>query len=140
MLNKITVRNFGRVFVAALSLVISSCQTTSQDLTSLDEEKFKIVATHSVLCEFITIIAENSLDSTCLVEPGQDPHTYKPTPSQRKAMEQAQIIFYGGYELEPKIIQLIQATETNNKKIPVYETVVTQPILAEHSHHEYQYF
>ena len=136
MLKQVLVHNFFSNLVATLSLVISSCQPINQDLKSLEQDKPKIVATHSVLCEFITIITQNTVDLTCLVKPGQDPHTYKPTPFQRKAMEQAQIIFYGGYELEPKIIQLIKATETSGRKIPVYEAAVTQPIVAEHNHHQ----
>ena len=136
MLNQVIVHNFFSSIVAVLSLVISSCQPINQDSKVLEQDKPKIVATHSVLCEFITIVAQNTVDLTCLVKPGQDPHTYKPTPSQRKAMEQAQIIFYGGYELEPKVIQLIKATETTVRKIPVYEAVVTQPIVAEHDHYE----
>lgn len=136
MLNQVKIHKFCSSLVATISLVISGCQKINQSNTVLEPAKPKIVATHSVLCEFITIIAQNTVNLTCLVEPGQDPHTYKPTPSQRQAMGQAQIIFYGGYELEPKIIQLIQATETSVKKIPVYEIVVTQPIMAEHDHHE----
>ena len=134
--NQITVRNLCSSLIAGLSLVISSCQPINQNAQLSAQERPKIVATHSVLCEFITIIAQNTVDLTCLVPPGQDPHTYKPTPSQRQAMELAQIIFYGGYELEPKIIKLIKATETTVRKIPVYEAVVTQPITTEHTHHE----
>ena len=82
MLNQVIVHNFFSSIVAVLSLVISSCQPINQDSKVLEQDKPKIVATHSVLCEFITIIAQNTVDLTCLVKPGQDPHTYKPTPSQ----------------------------------------------------------
>ena len=136
MFNQFIVRNLCASIITSVSLVLSSCQGINQESESLEQNKPKIVATHSVLCEFITIIAQETVDLTCLVKPGQDPHTYKPTPAQRQAMEEAQIIFYGGYELEPKIIQLIKATETKSRKIPVYEAVVTQPIFAEHNHDE----
>ncbi|MGL4882948.1 MAG: metal ABC transporter solute-binding protein, Zn/Mn family, partial [Waterburya sp.] len=52
------------------------------------------------------------------------------------AMEEAQVIFYGGYQLEPQLMNLLEATETTAPKIAVYEQAVTKPIMAEHSETE----
>jgi manganese/iron transport system substrate-binding protein len=98
--------------------------------------KPKIVASHSILCDLVQTIAEDTVDLTCLIDGNQDPHTYTPTPSQLRAIEKAQLILYGGYQLEPQIIKLIAATKTSTPKIAVYEQVVSKPILAEHEHSE----
>ena len=95
------------------------------------------MATHDVICDFVTTIAEDTLDLTCLIDGTQAPHTYRPTPSDRKAIEEAQVILYGGYQLEPNIIKLLEAnkdTEESLPKLAVYEEVVTEPILGEHEH------
>ena len=103
------------------------------------EEKPLIVASHSIICDLVTTIAADTIDLNCLIAPSQDPHTYRPSPSQRQAMEQAQLILYGGYELEPKISQLLETTsDTEAKaatpKIALYEEAIAEPIRIKHEH------
>ena len=120
--------------IATTMVMLAGCQTAKRT-TVLAQNRPKIVASYSVLCDFIDTIAENTIDLTCLVEGGQDPHTYRPTPSERKALESAQVIFYGGYNFEPQIISLIETVEGNAAQIAVHETVVSEPIMTE-SHEE----
>jgi len=61
-------------------------------------------------------IATGSVDLTCLIDPDADPHTYQATPEDRKAIEMAQLILYGGYDFEPTIINLVQVTKTQPPK------------------------
>lgn len=99
------------------------------------ESKPKVVASHNVICNLVQTIAQDTIDLTCLIDADQDPHTYNPTPLDRKAIEEAQLIFYGGYELEPQVTKLLSATKT--PKIALYEQVVTKPLMvAENHHHE----
>jgi manganese/iron transport system substrate-binding protein len=94
----------------------------------------KIVASHNVICDLVKTIAQDTIDLTCLIDANQDPHTYNPTPSDRKAIEEAQLIFYGGYELEPQIAKLLAATKT--PKFALYEQAVTKPMMVKENHHE----
>jgi manganese/iron transport system substrate-binding protein len=100
------------------------------------EPKPKVVASHNVICDLVGTIAQDTIDLTCLMDANQDPHTYKATPRDLKAIEEAQLIFYGGYKLEPQITKLLTATK--NPKIALYEQVVTEPMMveAEDHHHE----
>lgn len=113
---------------------LTGCSFARSQKIALAQEKPVVVATHSIICDFVTTIAKDSVDLTCLVDSQQDPHTYRPTPGDRQTLERAQLILYGGYELEPKIIELVKATETPT--IAVYETAVTEPIVSEHHHDE----
>ena len=102
-------------------------------------DKPRIVASHNIICDLVETVAQDTIDLTCLMNPNQDPHTYRPTPSQRKAMEEAQLIVYGGYQLEPKITELLKAIDPEIPKIALYEQVVTEPITIEHQHeHEHE--
>ena len=138
--------------IAALTVILTGCeqypdsierrgnlrslrQPTNNSLKVLAQDKPQIVASYSVLCHFIATIAQDTVDLTCLMEGGQDPHSYRPKPSDGKALESAQVIFYGGYNFEPQIISLIEAVESDAAKIAVHEAVVTDPIMTEH-HHE----
>lgn len=99
------------------------------------ESKPKVVATHNVICDLVKTVAQETIELTCLLDENQDPHTYKPTPSQLKAIAEAQLVFYGGYELEPQITKLLAASKT--PKIALYEQVVTEPIMvAPEEHHD----
>ena len=46
----------------------------------------QVVTTTSVLCDLTEQIAQNTIELICLLDPGQDPHTYEATPSDRKAI------------------------------------------------------
>jgi manganese/iron transport system substrate-binding protein len=69
------------------------------------------------------------------LESGVDPHTYEPTPSDRKSLEDADLVMYTGYEYEPDLIQIIAATNTPAPKVAVVEEAVPDPIMGKgHSH------
>jgi len=86
-----------------------------------------VVATHSVLCSLTQQIAAETINLKCLISPGTDPHVYQPTPDDRKAIENAQLVLYGGYQFEPELIRIIQATTSSAPKVAVDELAVPQP-------------
>lgn len=96
----------------------------------------KVVASHNVICDLVKSIAEDTVDLTCLIDGDRDPHSYRPTPSQLKAIEEAQLVLYGGFDLEPQIAKLLQSTqdEEPQPRIALYEQAVSEPIMTEHEH------
>jgi manganese/iron transport system substrate-binding protein len=84
----------------------------------------KVVATTSVICDLTRQIADRTIDLTCLGAPGTDPHVYEPTPADRRAIGDAQLILYSGYGFEPKLIKLIQPVLAT--KVAVAEVAVPQ--------------
>ena len=108
--------------------VIALSIKTSNNIAQA-ESKPKVVASHNVICDLVDTIAVETIELTCLMDADQDPHTYRPTPGDRKAIEEAQLILYGGYQLEPQITELFANAET--PKVALYE-VVTEPIMVEH--------
>ncbi|WP_261891841.1 metal ABC transporter solute-binding protein, Zn/Mn family [Acaryochloris marina] len=102
---------------------------------SFAQAKPKVVASHSVLCDLTQQVARNTIDMTCLIEAGEDPHVYNPKPSDRRAIEDADLILYGGYGFEPSIIKMIEATNSSAPKIALSEVSVTKPVLAEKHDH-----
>ncbi|MEP0913203.1 zinc ABC transporter substrate-binding protein [Leptolyngbya sp. GB1-A1] len=103
---------------------------------SSSAERPAVVATSSLLCDLTRQIAQETIDLTCLMRPDQDPHAYKATPSDRQAIETADLVLYGGYSYEPELIRLVQATQTPASKVAVYEAAVPNPLLAEPHDHE----
>ena len=144
MFNKMFKSNGGRnllslAIIGILASLIGSSLKT-QNNTVQAQGKPRIVASHNIICDLVKTIAQDTVDLTCLIDANQDPHTYRPTPSQRRVMAEAQLILYGGYELEPRLIKLMEAIKDESNpqpRIALYEQVVTEPILAEHEHEEH---
>jgi manganese/iron transport system substrate-binding protein len=86
-----------------------------------------VVATSSVLCDLTRQIAAETIQLKCLVAGGTDPHLYTPTPADRKAIDAAKLVLYSGYDFEPDLIRLIQASPNPAVKVAVAEIAVPQP-------------
>ena len=84
----------------------------------------KVVATTTVLCDLIKTIAQNTVELSCLIKPGIDPHIYQPSPADRRAIEQADLIFYCGYNFEKSLEKLF---ENKNNTLAVAQLAVPHP-------------
>jgi manganese/iron transport system substrate-binding protein len=141
MLDTLTVKpcKLLKVGVLAIAVALGGCNSASQTInpstsSAASNKPPKVVATTSILCDLTKQLAANTIDLTCLVPPGTDPHLYQPKPEDRKAIESAKLILYAGYDFEPGLIKLIQATKNPAPKIAVDEVAVPNPIQTEHAH------
>ncbi|WP_038027039.1 metal ABC transporter solute-binding protein, Zn/Mn family [Synechococcus sp. PCC 7336] len=113
-------------------LLLLSCLPLSCGIVATSaREKPAVVTTTSVICDLVRQVAEETVELTCLLAPGQDPHTYEPTPGDRAAIDGADLLLYGGYNLAPDIVQLIEASSRSAPKVAVFEAAVPVPLLVE---------
>ncbi|WP_414620378.1 metal ABC transporter solute-binding protein, Zn/Mn family [Calothrix sp. CCY 0018] len=120
---------------------VSNTQTTENTATNTSSttgERPLVVATTSVLCDLTKQVAAQTVDLKCLVDAGADPHTYQPKPEDRKAIEQANLVLYGGYDFEPSIIKLVKASGNTAPKVAVHEVAVPKPLIGEEHDHEHE--
>ena len=113
---------------------ISSPATTispTPSTTTKIESKPLVVATTPITCDLVKQIAGDTIDLKCLIEPGTDPHVYQPKPEDRKAIDTAKLVLYSGYNFEPSLIKLIQASSNPAPKVAVDEVAVTSPLMME---------
>jgi manganese/iron transport system substrate-binding protein len=110
----------------------NSAVNTSSTATG---ERPLVVATTSIICDLTKQVAAETVNLKCLVDAGQDPHTYQPKPDDRKAIEQANLVLYGGYDFEPSIIKLVEASSNQAPKVAVHEVAVPKPIMGEEHDH-----
>ena len=95
----------------------------------------RVVATTSVLCDLTQQVAADTVALTCLLQPGQDPHTYQARPSDRQAIEDADLVLYGGYNFAPAVVGLIEASSNSSPKVAVLEAAVPDPLMGRgHDH------
>ncbi len=100
------------IVVIAVALLLEAC---GRPVSQMEPSNPKVVATTSVLCDMAKQIAVSTIDLVCLIPPASDPHVYKPTPSDRKNIEQAKLILYNGYNFEPSLIKLIKSANSVHK-------------------------
>ena len=126
----------------ALTLGLASCTTptpTSSDSATesdtaaavTDDSQLDVVASYSVICDIASQIAADAVALNCLIPPDQDPHTYEATPSDRKAVEEADLVFYAGLNFEPSIIEMAEASDSEAPKIALHDESVQQIIEVE---------
>ncbi|MBD2260727.1 zinc ABC transporter substrate-binding protein [Pseudanabaena sp. FACHB-2040] len=106
---------------AALALGISSCDTPGAGPAPTDE--LQVVATSTILADLTAQVGGDAIQLTSLLNPGDDPHVYEPVPQDTVAIEEANLIFYNGYNLEPGLIRLIAGAGAEERAVAVGEVV-----------------
>ncbi|MBD2728733.1 zinc ABC transporter substrate-binding protein [Nostoc sp. FACHB-892] len=133
MSKKLPSTNSFRAIFVALTIGFVGCgnqaarTTFIQTSTQVNDNLPQVVATTSVLCDLTKQIAGNTINLNCLIDPNANPQFYKPKPEDRRAIEQANLILYSGYNLEPNLIKLIKATKNTAPKIAVGQLALSKP-------------
>jgi ABC-type Zn uptake system ZnuABC Zn-binding protein ZnuA len=117
--------------VLAITMSLSSCaERQSNEVVKSDPtaspatasgKKLKVVASHSVLCDMVEQVAKDKVDLNCLINPDEDPHVYQGKPSDRQAIEQADLVFYAGLNFDPAIVEMAEATKTPAPKVALHD-------------------
>ena len=102
------------------SLVVVGCTSHPRHR---ENTKPQVVVTSTIITNLAAEIGGEEVQITGILKPGADPHIYEPVPADSRVLEEANLILYNGYNLEPGIIKLMNATGGNVKKIPVWEVV-----------------
>lgn len=110
--------------------------SASPNSTMTTQDLPRVVVTHSVLCDITKEIAQTTINLDCLIDAGTDPHNYQATPEDKRAIEQAKLILYGGYSFEPGLIKMITTSQSPATKVAVSELAVPKPIQAEEHDHD----
>ncbi len=114
-------RSFLLGLVVMLALIGCNRSTPSQVQTP--DPRPQVVSTSTILTDLAREIAGDNIVLTGILKPGSDPHIYEPVPEDSKALEDANLILYNGYNLEPGLIRLMNAAGEKATKLAVGETV-----------------
>ena len=71
--------------------------------SNIYSEKIVITTTTNVITDLVENIGGDHVSVTGLMGPGVDPHLYRPSANDVKALQNADIIFYNGLDLEGKM-------------------------------------
>jgi zinc/manganese transport system substrate-binding protein len=79
---------------------------------STAQTKIPVVATISILGDFVKNVGGDRVEVTTLVGPNGDAHVYTPTPADAKNVAAAKLVIVNGFGLEGWITRLIKASGT----------------------------
>ncbi|MEP0926388.1 zinc ABC transporter substrate-binding protein [Leptolyngbya sp. SLC-A1] len=81
------------------------------------------MATSTVIADWVAEVGGDQVALTGILQPGADPHVYEPVPADTIAFEDADLIFYNGYNLEPNLVRLLNAAGVDAQRVAVGEVV-----------------
>ncbi|KZL50026.1 MULTISPECIES: metal ABC transporter substrate-binding protein [Cyanophyceae] len=107
-----------------LGISLAGCnQVDNNRISGGIDDKAQVVATSTIIADLAEEIGGEEIQLTGILEPGVDPHIYEPKPADSRVLETADLILYNGYNLEPGLINLMNAAGEKVRKIPVGEVV-----------------
>ncbi len=77
-----------------------------------DTERLSIVTSTSIINDVVQQVSGDAADVKGLIIPGQDPHSYEPTPRDMAAVEKADILFLNGFDLEEGLVRILENVST----------------------------
>jgi zinc/manganese transport system substrate-binding protein len=76
------------------------------------QEKLKVVATFSILADFVKNVGGDRVVVSALVGPNSDAHVYQPSPGDAKTLADARVVVTNGLGFEGWINRLVKASGT----------------------------
>ena len=89
-------------WLACLALAVGASPARAQN-------RLNVVASFSILGDFVRNVGGDRVNVTTLVGPDSDPHVYEPTPSDAKKIADARFVFVNGFGLEGWLPRLVQS-------------------------------
>ncbi len=111
-----------------IPFALFACTQRSGNQTLSGGDRPLVVTTSTILDDLAAQLAGEEIQLAGILEPGADPHIYEPVPQDSKALEEADLIFYNGYNLEPGLIKMMNAM---GEKARVAVGEVVQPLQLE---------
>ncbi|MFQ3662692.1 MAG: zinc ABC transporter substrate-binding protein [Chloroflexaceae bacterium] len=103
-------------------------------------QPLNVVATFSILGDFVQQVAGDRVVLTTLVGPGSDAHTYEPTPRDSATLAQADLLFENGLEFETWIDQLYAASQSRAQRVVVSKRITPLPVSDHALEHACEHF
>lgn len=107
-----------------LGIFLGGCnQVDSNPMATETNTQPQVVATSTIITDLAEQVGGEEIQLTGILQPGVDPHVYEPTPADSQVLETADLILYNGYNLEPALINLMNAAGEKARQVAVGEVV-----------------
>ncbi len=129
--------------ITALYLFALLSITTSFGSIDSKTTKLQVIATNSIIGDWVKKVAEDKVDLTIMIGPDTDNHTFEPTSQDSTRLTKADVIFENGLGLEFWLNALYKSSRSKAKRVALSnELLDLLPIdchghfKCKHSHHQ----
>jgi zinc/manganese transport system substrate-binding protein len=116
-----------RIVLAAAALLLVQAPALAQ-------EQLKVVATFSILADFVRNVGGDRVAVTALVGPNGDAHVYQPSPGDAKTLSDAKVVFTNGLGFEGWMARLVKASGTKAPMIVATKGLKPRKAADDHGH------
>lgn len=85
--------------------------------SSLQGEGVRVVATTSLVADLVRQVGGDRVTVRALMGPGVDPHSYQPTPSDLRALQEADVVAFHGLRLEGRMETVLQRLQARRARV-----------------------
>lgn len=108
--------------VAAVG-VAAGCGSSTGGNEDVSDRQIEVVTTTNFITDMAEEIGGDRVEVTGLMGPGVDPHLFKASASDVSTLRNADVIFYGGLELEGRMGDLLEELEKTTTTVAVTEAM-----------------
>jgi manganese/zinc/iron transport system substrate-binding protein len=120
--------------LAGLALMVSivvGCGGAESNATASEiaQRKVRVTTTTNFITDTVRQIGGDRVEVTGLMGPGVDPHLYKASARDVSTLRDADVIVYGGLELEGKMADLLNELEERQTTVPITRDLPRERLL-----------
>lgn len=110
--------------IGVLAAGVTGCDSATTSPTGeADNGRVNVVTTSTMITDWAAQVGGDAIELVGILDPGADPHVYEPVPADSIALEEADIVFYNGYNLEPNLLRLMASTGNEARQVAVGEII-----------------
>jgi manganese/zinc/iron transport system substrate-binding protein len=111
--------------LSLLALLLSACAGSSVEARPQDGsgEAIRVVATTGMITDLVQNVGGERVQVTGLMGPGVDPHLYKASEGDLRAIEKAEVIFFNGLHLEANLANVLERMTQTGKAVAISEKI-----------------
>ena len=116
--------------VLAIGAAAGCSETTSSGKEATVEDRpVRVVTTVNFLADMAERIGGDRVEAESLMGPGVDPHLYKASAGDVGTLRDADVVLYGGLELEGRMADLLEELSAERRTVAVTEDMPRDQLL-----------
>jgi manganese/zinc/iron transport system substrate-binding protein len=113
-----------------IPLLLSACSGQDVQLDSKGQRQLRVVATTGMVADLVRAVGGERVDVKFLMGPGVDPHLYKASEGDLRALEKADIIFYNGLHLEAGLARVLERMSSYRTTVAIGDSIERAALLS----------
>ncbi len=121
-----------QTFFLILILVLAAGCTTAPNAQaqSISQRPIRVTATTGMVADLVQAVGGERVAVTALMGAGVDPHLYRASESDVRALENADMIFFSGLHLEAGLANVLERMSTTRTVIAVTDNIPREQLLS----------